>query len=200
MTTNKFAEKDHLLSIYWSFLANIFVNFVVVLVPHFSKVHNDIIGFTYLSNLFIWHHAHCTIYSILNNAYSISVFLQHGINWPYKWEVLFQKQVSRAGTSNYIPRILWDVITCPCPWYLLLAQHSWNIPTGWFNPFNSNTSHSLGAFILPDQEHARGSHFRIDIASCWWKKSHYGERTVARSVNLNPVWTLGILVLGPVSI
>ena len=33
-----------------------------------------------------------------------------------------QRQVSRAGTSNYIPHILWDVITCPCPWYLLLAQ------------------------------------------------------------------------------
>ena len=25
-----------------------------------------------------------------------------------------QKQASRAGTSNYIPRYLWDVITCPC--------------------------------------------------------------------------------------
>ena len=35
-----------------------------------------------------------------------------------------QQQVSRAGTSKYIPVILWDVITCPCPWYLLLAQHS----------------------------------------------------------------------------
>ena len=35
--------------------------------------------------------------------------------------VLFQKQVSRAGTSNYIPQYLWDMITCPCPWYLFLA-------------------------------------------------------------------------------
>ena len=40
------------------------------------------------------------------------------------WRVLCQKQGSRAGTSNYIPQFLWDVITCPCPWYLLLAQHS----------------------------------------------------------------------------
>ena len=23
------------------------------------------------------------------------------------------------------PQYLWDVITCPCPWYLILAQHSW---------------------------------------------------------------------------
>ena len=38
--------------------------------------------------------------------------------------VLCQKQVSRAGTSNYIIPYLWDVITCPCPWYLLLTQNS----------------------------------------------------------------------------
>ena len=46
------------------------------------------------------------------------------------WGVLCQKQVSRTGTSNYTPQILWDVITCPCPWYLLLTQYSsydtWN--------------------------------------------------------------------------
>ena len=46
------------------------------------------------------------------------------------WGVLCQKQISRAQTSNYIPQKLWDVITCPCPWYLLLAQHSCN-PNGW---------------------------------------------------------------------
>ena len=28
------------------------------------------------------------------------------------------------GTSNWIPQILWDVITCPCAWYLLLAHTS----------------------------------------------------------------------------
>ena len=40
-----------------------------------------------------------------------------------------EQQVTRAGTSNYIPQYLWDVITCPCPWYLLLAQHSWCVGT-----------------------------------------------------------------------
>ena len=35
-----------------------------------------------------------------------------------------QKQVSRAGTSNYLPQYPWDVITCPCPWNLLLAHKS----------------------------------------------------------------------------
>ena len=38
--------------------------------------------------------------------------------------VLCQKQVSRTGTCNYITQYMWDVITCPCPWYLFLAQHS----------------------------------------------------------------------------
>ena len=30
----------------------------------------------------------------------------------------------REGMSNYIPLILQDAITCPCPWYTLLTQHS----------------------------------------------------------------------------
>ena len=37
--------------------------------------------------------------------------------------VLCQKQVSRAGTSNYTPQILWGVINCRWPWCRLLAQH-----------------------------------------------------------------------------
>ena len=48
-----------------------------------------------------------------------------GLAWhDYIWELVCQKQVSRAGTSNYIPQKLWDVITYPCPWYLLLAYKS----------------------------------------------------------------------------
>ena len=46
--------------------------------------------------------------------------------------VFCQKKVSRTRTSNYIPQYLWDVITCRCPWYLLLAQHSW-YETAWHN-------------------------------------------------------------------
>ena len=38
--------------------------------------------------------------------------------------MLCQKQVSRAGTQNYVRQILWDVITCPCPWYQLQVKHS----------------------------------------------------------------------------
>ena len=65
------------------------------------------------------------------------------VNSPHKWPVtrkmfpfddvimactvcgvLHQKQVSRAGTSNNTQQMLWGVITCPRPWYPLLAQHS----------------------------------------------------------------------------
>ena len=42
----------------------------------------------------------------------------------YIWGLLCQKQVSRTGTSNYIPQYLWDVINCPFPWYLLLTYTS----------------------------------------------------------------------------
>ena len=35
-----------------------------------------------------------------------------------------QKQVERAGTNDYIPQILWDVIICSSHWYLFLIQHS----------------------------------------------------------------------------
>ena len=45
------------------------------------------------------------------------------------FEDLCQKQLSRAGTSNYLPQILWDVIICPRPWYLLLANMSSNMST-----------------------------------------------------------------------
>ena len=40
------------------------------------------------------------------------------INWCF----VSKKQASRAGTSNYIPQCLWDIITCPCPGYVLLTH------------------------------------------------------------------------------
>ena len=41
----------------------------------------------------------------------------------FSWGVSYQKQVSRAVISNYTPKILWDIITCLCSWYLLLPQY-----------------------------------------------------------------------------
>ena len=40
------------------------------------------------------------------------------------WGPVCHKQVSRAEKSNYILQFLWDVLTCPCPWWLLLAHTS----------------------------------------------------------------------------
>ena len=49
------------------------------------------------------------------------------------WGCVSQKQVSRAWISNYIPQILWDVITCACSRYQLLAHKSSYVPIhGWY--------------------------------------------------------------------
>ena len=40
-----------------------------------------------------------------------------------QWTSVVPEAGIKGRESNYIPQILWDVITCPCPWYLLLAQH-----------------------------------------------------------------------------
>ena len=64
----------------------------------------------------------------------------------HKWGVMSQEQVSRTGTSYCIgTQYLWDLITCPCPWHLFLAQHSLNIcikARGWHHPLNSKISHA----------------------------------------------------------
>ena len=93
------------------------------------------------------------------------------VRWQAYSGVLCQKQVSRAGTSKYMPRILWDVITCPCcPWYLHNTPLSWEefcrlaVPVGrmdlvgkicdiqnWFN--------ALTATINTSQPEEYGRHF-----------------------------------------
>ena len=70
-----------------------------------------------------------TITTPLNILSSVSYILDKCVVARDYSGVLCQKQVSRAGTSNYIPQILWDVITCSCPWYLHLTQHSWILIT-----------------------------------------------------------------------
>ena len=34
-------------------------------------------------------------------------------------------KIWKAGASNYIKLVFWDIITCPGPWCLLLSHHSW---------------------------------------------------------------------------
>ena len=53
---------------------------------------------------------------------------------------LSTKQVSRAWISNYIPQILWDVTTHPCPRYLLLTHKSWILKYSTLNDESSISS------------------------------------------------------------
>ena len=53
-----------------------------------------------------------------------------------------QKRVSMSGISYYIPKILWDVITCPFHLYLLLAQASPYVANGW-NPASPWASYQI---------------------------------------------------------
>ena len=94
-----------------------------------------------------------------------------------------QKQVSRTGTSNYIPQCPWDVITCPCPWYLLLTYKS--------------------PYMLP---HSLAARMGI-ILTHWDRVPHIcvGKLTIIGSDNgLSPgrcqvivLTNAGILVIGP---
>ena len=76
----------------------------------------------------IRHHwiKNCVINQSICNAICSLFQHNHAQKSPFEWGILYQKRVSWAGTSNYAPQILWDVITCPCPWYLLLAHTSSN--------------------------------------------------------------------------
>ena len=93
---------------------------------HLTSMGNTIVRIDYLISI-VWFSilARCYHYLSGRTKPSASPILMH--REYMKWDVWCQKQVSRAWTSNYIPQKLWDVITCPCPWYLLLAQQSWNV-------------------------------------------------------------------------
>ena len=57
-----------------------------------------------------------------HNSSALAMELHLSCSNPSICGLVCQKQVSRTVTSNYIPQILWDVITFPCPWYLHLTQ------------------------------------------------------------------------------
>ena len=72
---------------------------------------------------------------VLNDQ--IGEFGDNPLSWPikamftdvYMRNIMSQIAAScmiqvKAETSNYIQQIMWDVINCPFPWYLLLAQQS----------------------------------------------------------------------------
>ena len=72
-------------------------------------------------------------------------------------EGLCQKHESRAGTSNYMPQILWDAISCPCSWYLLLAQQS---------PYLARYCMQLHKTVITLRPRQNGRHFADDIFKC----------------------------------
>ena len=124
------------------------------------------------------------------------VFLRMSVTTGYweftaNWRVLRQKQVSRTGTSNYNPHILWGVIICPCPWYLLLTQHSSTVlicdwirfsssvvitifRSRWLHPHWTRNIHrdlhhrSRGLHLVDDCLH----HALAQICLCAWEDGH----------------------------
>ena len=67
----------------------------------------------------LWRHCNVILLSWLKKTFTLPLSSAWG-------DGMCQKRVSRSGTSNYTPQYLCDVITCPCPWYLLLARESSN--------------------------------------------------------------------------
>ena len=71
------------------------------------------------------HNVYDNSISSASNFYISFIRIWYVFRFAYHFEGRVRhKQVSRVGKSNYIPQILWDVITCPCPWYLRLAHTS----------------------------------------------------------------------------
>ena len=61
-------------------------------------------------------------------------YLMSVITWLFNvWfeDLSARSRYQRAETSNYMPQNLWDVITCPCPIYLLLATQACIWLTHW---------------------------------------------------------------------
>ena len=76
-------------------------------------------------NVFIGDFQRKYVIPVLLSPYHIDGWL---LNLRGKWfRMLLYEELctkNRANTSNYIPQIVWDVITCSCHSYLLLAHNS----------------------------------------------------------------------------
>ena len=94
---------DHWISIYTLWATHVF---------HFLNI------LTYDITEYLLHYFACLKINIDLRKCTKSIIVNINI-----WKVLWQNQVSRTGTIDYILQYLWDVITCPCPWYLLLKQN-----------------------------------------------------------------------------
>ena len=87
----------------------------------------DFSAYMAISNIRFFQCIFSTKYLEWRRKLSIALFLNLGpisqsvlvVNWGLVW----QKQVSRAGTSNYTPLYLWYVNTCPCFLYRFWHTH-----------------------------------------------------------------------------
>ena len=76
------------------------------------------------------------------------------------WGLVRQKQVSRTWTNNYISQVMWDVIVCPCPWYLLRAHKSYieeGTPPEEKNHQWGNPLHLINIYMLLPRPHINDS-------------------------------------------
>ena len=96
----------------------------------------------------------------------------HGA-YKYNSGVVCLKQISRTWTSNYTPQNLWNVITCPRPWYLLLVHHS------------SFLTNILVLPLYPVRAHSGGS-----IRECTNFRTFGGSTKLGGLVSWNPAQTL----------
>ena len=79
------------------------------------------------------------------NQYQATIDTKPGCNSrdvPYIWGRVCQEHISTVGTSNCITQYLCHVITCPCPWCLLLAHMSIYVLT-----VISQVAHQVHGFI-----------------------------------------------------
>ena len=99
-----------------------------------------------------------------------------------------KKQVSRAGSSNYIPQYLWDVITCPCPWYLLLTNKSTienNSRASFTFSFTVQTQWKFRFYSEPDNDKLITIQFVTNIAQQIFVTNHKKNRFIANQFYRN---------------
>ena len=97
------------------------VMFAIVTIRKDTTIRRWEVNKVHISNL-ISYQAMPSVVSV-NVRQSVPLsYSSKGTTRAHKRGSVRQKQARRAGTSNYIQQYPWDVITCPCPSWLLLAR------------------------------------------------------------------------------
>ena len=89
-----------------------------------------------------------------------------------RWGLCRQKQVSQAGISNRIPQKLWDAITYPCLWCLLLAtkfsivfmlDQIYMVSTRWPCGLWSFCRLTVSFFVISEVTHHSYADFKYEV-------------------------------------